>query len=709
MPSLRNWFANGRLLLVVGLIGLVAEAEEPPKPYLLQATGQEFVLLKDWTFGNARPAATVHNKAELDRDFYYRYIWEDGKLDKFKTYWSYHRDYPEGDARSLHVFGDKTLTLKGRIPPGGGLRERGLESGLLRAKLPIKPGMYIEMRAKLPGGVGVWPNFWLEQGVQYDDGTFSPKSPALSEIDIFEFFNWDGRPETRIITCNVQTFGNAAAHGNPYDLYTILQDAGWERHLDLGFDCAKDYHVFALDWVDNKPIWLLDGKVIKQTYYEWQGPPAHLVVANYLGMNLDGVKVTQMTADEKLWDYDIDYIRIWDHKSGALEVPISSPSNLAKPRAATAATPPPAVAAAPLTLSTTGKWQNPAIATATADVAKLKTHPVVKVDVTVAPEADDAGWFMLQLAINGAGIQRAESGWLLDRRPGKAGLDKLTLTWDASAVVAKLPDQPNWFKLELVNQGDRARSIQVTNLRAEAVGDAANSVPLRLDVPAAPTDGPTQYPNPANAAAWPGKGPIRAFGFMVGERQAFWKSRQKDQGAVAFVGDSLTGGWRNLAKDLPKLKVANRGVGGDVSRGVLFRIKQDVLDLNPKAVVIEIGSNDLTAAGSAADMLSNLAGILAIVDKERPGLPVVLCNIPPSANPKAPINPQVRQAMNDGIREAAGERPNTYFVDLYAALAKPDGSPRAEYFADDLLHLNDAGHTKWAELLVPVFEQLKLQ
>jgi lysophospholipase L1-like esterase len=110
-------------------------------------------------------------------------------------------------------------------------------------------------------------------------------------------------------------------------------------------------------------------------------------------------------------------------------------------------------------------------------------------------------------------------------------------------------------------------------------------------------------PDPKNEAAWPGKGPIRAFDFMVGERKAFWAQRRNDQGAVVFVGDSLTGGWKNLAKDFPKLKVANRGLGGDTSRGALFRFREDALALNPKAVVIEIGNNDLTAMGSPADML----------------------------------------------------------------------------------------------------------
>ncbi len=239
----------------------------------------------------------------------------------------------------------------------------------------------------------------------------------------------------------------------------------------------------------------------------------------------------------------------------------------------------------------------------------------------------------------------------------------------------------------------------------------AMSVGAVLAAGSAPADnssGPTPYPDPGNGAAWPGKGVIRSFGFMLGERKAFWTRRQQDQGAVVFVGDSLTGGWKNLAKDFPRLKVANRGVGGDVSRGVLFRFQEHVLDLNPRAVVIEIGNNDLTAMGSSRDMLSNFADMLAKAEKQKPGMPVVLCSIPSSANPKAPVKADDRKAMNEGIRKMASEHKNTHFCDLYTATANADGSPKLEYFASDKLHLSEAGHTKWAELLSTIFAKQEL-
>ena len=216
--------------------------------------------------------------------------------------------------------------------------------------------------------------------------------------------------------------------------------------------------------------------------------------------------------------------------------------------------------------------------------------------------------------------------------------------------------------------------------------------------------GPTPYP--AKPEAWPGKGVIRTFGWMNDNRAFFWKSRDKDQGAVVFAGDSLTGGWKDPAAAFPGLKVANRGIGGDTSRGLLFRFKEDVLDLNPKAVVILIGLNDLTARGNPADATANIADMLAQAAKSNPAIPIVLCTLPPSANPKAPVDQANRLAVNAKIAELAQGKPHLALCDLYTAMAGADGAPKPEYFGPDLLHFAPAGHAKRAELIAPLFVKL---
>ena len=109
-----------------------------------------------------------------------------------------------------------------------------------------------------------------------------------------------------------------------------------------------------------------------------------------------------------------------------------------------------------LTVPSPGRWQNPAVLTDIAASETLRANPLLKADITVPPDTGDGGWFMVKLAIHGDGIERTESPkWLLDRAPGKAGINKMTLLWDTSSLAAKLPANPSWFKIELVNQGDR--------------------------------------------------------------------------------------------------------------------------------------------------------------------------------------------------------------------------------------------------------------
>jgi lysophospholipase L1-like esterase len=100
---------------------------------------------------------------------------------------------------------------------------------------------------------------------------------------------------------------------------------------------------------------------------------------------------------------------------------------------------------------------------------------------------------------------------------------------------------------------------------------------------------PDRFTIPATDDGLPGAGPIRRYDWF----QALWRERRSewvqradyDRRAVVFLGDSITQGWGGgLGAAFPGVKVANRGISGDTTRGILLRLQEDVLSLDPLAV-----------------------------------------------------------------------------------------------------------------------------
>jgi lysophospholipase L1-like esterase len=218
--------------------------------------------------------------------------------------------------------------------------------------------------------------------------------------------------------------------------------------------------------------------------------------------------------------------------------------------------------------------------------------------------------------------------------------------------------------------------------------------------------GPTPYPK--NESDWPGVGVIRVFGFMTGERQLIWSQRQVNQGAVVFVGDSNIGEWKTLQDDFVPLHVANSGVGGDVSRGLLFRLKEDVIDLTPKAVVILIGSNDISATEDLSLLMSNLTSILKMLRDYNHSLPVVLCKLPPRGNVNPVYNRDVID-LNYRLDSLSKSDSKLALLDLYQLLALPDGSIDPQNFNDDKIHISLTGYKKFHDALILIFRRLQVE
>jgi lysophospholipase L1-like esterase len=209
----------------------------------------------------------------------------------------------------------------------------------------------------------------------------------------------------------------------------------------------------------------------------------------------------------------------------------------------------------------------------------------------------------------------------------------------------------------------------------------------------------------------PGSGPIRRYDWFqklwLARRTAWSHEVQTDQGAVIFLGDSITQKWGDeLGGSFPGLKVANRGISGDTTRGVLIRLKEDVLDLHPKAVVLLIGTNDLEEHAEPETIAANLKLIISAIENSNPETPIILCQVFPSSETKKRPAEKIKKVNALYAADVKGDRHVT-LIETWPLFANPEGNAKKEEFPD-LLHPNAQGYAKWAAALEPIFATLRL-
>jgi lysophospholipase L1-like esterase len=219
----------------------------------------------------------------------------------------------------------------------------------------------------------------------------------------------------------------------------------------------------------------------------------------------------------------------------------------------------------------------------------------------------------------------------------------------------------------------------------------------------------SQYPT--NAALLPGKGPASTWNglpLVWAQRHAQWApTAAEDHGAVVFLGDSITQGWTSMARDFPDFKTANRGIGGDTTRGVLYRLHADVLSLKPKAVVLLIGTNDIGNGADPNDVADNITEIVKESKKQYPKMPIIVCEVMPSSETKSRPADKIKK-LDALIKKDMRWRRHVYVCDTWSIYADAKGdAPKDEF--PDLLHPNAIGYAKWTAALKPIFAKLNLQ
>ena len=138
---------------------------------------------------------------------------------------------------------------------------------------------YMEVRAKLPSGQGLWPAVWMMPASHNDDN---------GELDVLEVIGSD------------PTRANFNLHRNGLN----------DGHEWVGPDFSKDYHTFGVDWQAGYVAWYVDGvERARTTDPRYISPEASYPILNVaVGGDWPGAPdaTTQFPAT-----MEVDYVRVW--------------------------------------------------------------------------------------------------------------------------------------------------------------------------------------------------------------------------------------------------------------------------------------------------------------------------------------------------------------------------------------------------------------
>lgn len=172
---------------------------------------------------------------------------------------------------------------------------------------------------------------------------------------------------------------------------------------------------------------------------------------------------------------------------------------------------------------------------------------------------------------------------------------------------------------------------------------------------------------------------------------------------VVFLGDSITAGWE-FERYFPGKSYINRGISGQTTPQMLLRLRQDVINLRPRAVVLLAGTNDIagnTGPMSLDDIEANYASIAELARSN--GIAVVLSSVTPVNNytPRAASlffgrSPEKITALNQWMKDYCAKKGCVY-LDYYSAMVDDKGLLQRDLAADGL-HPNPAGYRIMAPL-----------
>lgn len=166
---------------------------------------------------------------------------------------------------------------------------------------------------------------------------------------------------------------------------------------------------------------------------------------------------------------------------------------------------------------------------------------------------------------------------------------------------------------------------------------------------------------------------------------------------IVFFGDSLVEGvgatqgnaLPDQVAEIIGTEIINSGVSGNTTGEALARLQEDVLDLDPKIVIILLGGNDAIQRKPSEETFANLDSI--IDQAQTQGAGVVLAGIRGGLQ---------NSTYKKRFKELAEEKGAAYTPDVLKGLF----GDRA--LMSDAIHPNDAGYAMIAQKIAPLVTEL---
>ena len=173
---------------------------------------------------------------------------------------------------------------------------------------------------------------------------------------------------------------------------------------------------------------------------------------------------------------------------------------------------------------------------------------------------------------------------------------------------------------------------------------------------------------------------------------------------VLFMGDSITDFWREeegafagkpvLDKHFGHLKIANFGIAGDTTEGVLYRLQNgEGKGFSPKAIMLMIGTNN-TGRNNAAEIAEGIGAVVFQMQKNFPEAKILLLAVFPRGGANDPVRAMIAEI--NGIISRLHDGKRVYYLDIGEKFLDANGNIPKDVMSD-ALHPSTKGYEIWAE------------